>query len=406
MASNFNITLKRNNGTDYDTLYPRTIPSQVVGLLDGGGKIDYSLLPTYVVGGMKFYNTADLSAGTSGSPIELSTLWSSLVNYANQSTAAQQFGAYIIVTATGWVKDSNSVTGSVAGYSFMTPNGTGLGEEEDNSTPYQLEKGDWIVLRGLFNPATNAYVYTFAVINNTYQDATASAKGIVTLSNQTAYASLSGNDVVTEGVLKTVIDNANFAAAGHDHAGVYQPVDGDLTAIAALSGTSGLLRKTSANTWSLDTNSYSLTTHTHGSITSDGKIGSTSDLVVVTGAAGALTTQSRSGIDSRTTFPVALATAASIGGIEVGYTSTETNRAVILSGNDAYVNLPRQIPAVTLNGSSSTAPGFYAPTASGTAGQYLLSGGSGVAPSWATINKFLYDTTTGANSGDIIFDVE
>lgn len=35
-----------------------------------------------------------------------------------------------------------------------------------------------------------------------------------------------------------------------------QPIDADLTAIAALAGTSGLLRKTAANTWSLDTASY------------------------------------------------------------------------------------------------------------------------------------------------------
>jgi phage-related tail fiber protein len=35
-----------------------------------------------------------------------------------------------------------------------------------------------------------------------------------------------------------------------------QPLDADLTAIAALSGTSGFLKKTAANTWSLDTNTY------------------------------------------------------------------------------------------------------------------------------------------------------
>ena len=35
-----------------------------------------------------------------------------------------------------------------------------------------------------------------------------------------------------------------------------QPLDADLTAIAALTGTSGLLRKTAADTWSLDTNAY------------------------------------------------------------------------------------------------------------------------------------------------------
>ena len=35
-----------------------------------------------------------------------------------------------------------------------------------------------------------------------------------------------------------------------------QPLDADLTAIGALTGTSGLLKKTAANTWELDTNTY------------------------------------------------------------------------------------------------------------------------------------------------------
>ena len=36
----------------------------------------------------------------------------------------------------------------------------------------------------------------------------------------------------------------------------YQPLDADLTAIAALSGTSGVLKKTAADTWALDTAAY------------------------------------------------------------------------------------------------------------------------------------------------------
>lgn len=43
----------------------------------------------------------------------------------------------------------------------------------------------------------------------------------------------------------------------------YQPLDADLTAIGALAGTSGFLIKTGTNTWSLDTSSYSLVGHTH-----------------------------------------------------------------------------------------------------------------------------------------------
>lgn len=50
--------------------------------------------------------------------------------------------------------------------------------------------------------------------------------------------------------------DARFAPIAHDHSGVYQPLDADLTAIAGLTGTSGLLKKTAANTWVLDTTTY------------------------------------------------------------------------------------------------------------------------------------------------------
>jgi len=45
----------------------------------------------------------------------------------------------------------------------------------------------------------------------------------------------------------------------------YQPLDADLTAIAALAGTSGYLKKTAANTWTLDTSTF-LTTSSASSI--------------------------------------------------------------------------------------------------------------------------------------------
>jgi len=49
--------------------------------------------------------------------------------------------------------------------------------------------------------------------------------------------------------------NEAYSLTSHTHTG-YQPVDGDLTAIAAIAGTSGLLRKTATDTWSLDTSTY------------------------------------------------------------------------------------------------------------------------------------------------------
>jgi hypothetical protein len=397
--ANINITIKRNNAGTYDNLYPKTTPDQVIGLLTDG-KISQSYLPSYIIGGLKFIGTQSLATSTGLSAIFGSGTTTNLVQATTADQALQHRGSYVIVTTGGELTSSSPTPGSSAGFQFNAP-----GDEGDDATPITLEAGDWIVFRQqTASGSPLSVVYYFDIINNTYQDATTTGKGIVTLSSQGTYANLTGNNVVTDGRLKTLVDNANFALAGHDHSGVYQPVDGDLTAIAALAGTSGFLKKTAADTYTLDTATYSTTAHTHGSITSDGKIGTTNDLVVVTGAAGALTTASRSGIDSRTAFPVALATASTIGGIEIGFTSTETNRAVLLSGNDAYVSLPRQIPAVTLNGTASTSPGFYAPTASGTSGQLLVSAGANNSPTWETINKFLYDTTTGAATGDIIFD--
>ena len=65
-------------------------------------------------------------------------------------------------------------------------------------------------------------------------------------------------------------DTASYGIKANVDLSGYQPLDADLTAIAGLSGTSGFLKKTAANTWSLDINSYSLSNHTHSiSLTAD-----------------------------------------------------------------------------------------------------------------------------------------
>jgi hypothetical protein len=63
-----------------------------------------------------------------------------------------------------------------------------------------------------------------------------------------------------------------------------QPLDADLTAIAALSGTSGLLRKTAADTWSLDTATYLTAASAVTSFS-----GGTTGLTPATGTVGAIT---------------------------------------------------------------------------------------------------------------------
>ena len=56
------------------------------------------------------------------------------------------------------------------------------------------------------------------------------------------------------------------------------------------------------------------------------------------------------------------------------------------AGSVAWSNVSDKptIPAITLNGSATTSPSFYAPTGAGTSGQFLKSSGSGQ-PTWSTV---------------------
>jgi hypothetical protein len=68
-----------------------------------------------------------------------------------------------------------------------------------------------------------------------------------------------GATAVNRTLTNAELDN-NFINLNTD-LGNKQPLDADLTAIAALAGTSGLLKKTAADTWSLDTSTYATQTY-------------------------------------------------------------------------------------------------------------------------------------------------
>jgi hypothetical protein len=75
----------------------------------------------------------------------------------------------------------------------------------------------------------------------------------------TPYNATNPSGYITASALTPYLTSATAATT-------YQPLDGDLTAIAALAGTTGLVRKTAANTYSLDTATY-LTGITSGDVT-------------------------------------------------------------------------------------------------------------------------------------------
>jgi hypothetical protein len=61
-------------------------------------------------------------------------------------------------------------------------------------------------------------------------------------------------------------DDANFATTVTNSLSQKQPLDADLTAIAGLSGTSGILRKTAEDIWALDTTNFAATSYVDSSI--------------------------------------------------------------------------------------------------------------------------------------------
>jgi hypothetical protein len=90
------------------------------------------------------------------------------------------------------------------------------------------------------------------------------------------------------------------AASSHMHGNISNAgAIGSTSGLPIITTTSGVLTTGSFGTVA---GTFAQGNHTHGNITNAGAIGSTADQVVVTGTNGVLTTQSRSGIDSRSTF--------------------------------------------------------------------------------------------------------
>ena len=82
---------------------------------------------------------------------------------------------------------------------------------------------------------------------------------VTTALGYTPYNATNPSGYITSSALSPYLTSATAATT-------YQPLDGDLTAIAALAGTTGLVRKTAANTYSLDTSTF-LTGITSGQVT-------------------------------------------------------------------------------------------------------------------------------------------
>jgi len=296
--------IKRWNGSAFVKEFPQTKAQLIrnnadsADIFDGNDKIKPAFLPDSVFDTLKFATTisAALTAGVFIDNIKgtLDTVVSS--NIANAK------GFYFVVATAGTINEQgNAVNGTTNTSTYAqwewdtSDNGT-----TNQTSSGQLEVGDWFVITSAAGAGTvgNPYVLTFAVINNAYELATTAIDGIVRLSNRATYAALSGNHVVTEGVLKTVIDNASFAASSHTHGNITNAgAIGSTANLPLITTTSGVITTgtfgTTANTFTQGNDSRlsdarTPTSHTHGNITNAGAIGSTANLPIITSTSGVL----------------------------------------------------------------------------------------------------------------------
>ena len=205
----------------------------------------------------------------------------------------------------------------------------------------------------------------------------------VKLSSEKAYVALTKTAVTSALGYTPPTTNTTYAVADYDTAGLLMPLKS--YSVACTFGTTAATTATAVTV-----NSISTTSNRYYAIEMD-KNGRAFVNVPWT--------------DSDTKYTLPAATSSALGGIKVGYTTSGKNYKVELdSNNNAYVNVPwtnttYSTKNMNVNGtnyaiytSASSLPTVYGPTAVGTAGQILVSNGSG-APSWQDCGGKVKSTT-------------
>jgi hypothetical protein len=170
--------IKKWNGTSFDELYPKTKASMLYAgdgtttIFDANTKIKPSYLPDSIFDSLLFSGT--LTGNTN--------LWDTAgAAFASAvSTSRSPKGLYYVATQSLTITANPTTAQVVSDVYYQTEFNPGEESELSPST-LKLEPGDWIIITKITGEGTSGspYLYQFAVVNNTYENASSSAPGIV-----------------------------------------------------------------------------------------------------------------------------------------------------------------------------------------------------------------------------------
>jgi hypothetical protein len=267
-----------NNATVGGTL---DVTGAITGSLTGNASTATALQTARTINGTSFNGTANITVTAAAGTLTGSTLASGVT-----ASSLTSVGTLSSLTVTGLITGSISGTASnVTGTVALANGGTGATTAAGARTNLGLAIGSNV-------QAWDADLDSIAALSGTsglLRKTAANTWSLDTASYLTGTVALGngGTGATTAAGART---NLGLAIGSN-----VQAWDADLDSIAALSGTSGLLRKTAANTWSLDTASYltgNQTVTLSGDVTGSGTTAITATLANTAVTAGSYTNAS------------------------------------------------------------------------------------------------------------------
>jgi hypothetical protein len=239
------------------------------------------------------------------------------------------------------------------------------------ATTYQPLDGDLTAIAaisGTTGIVRKTAADTYTLDTNTYLTGITSGQ-VTTALGFTPYDAANPSGYITSSALSPYLTSATAATT-------YQPLDGDLTAIAALAGTSGIVRKTAADTYTLDTATY-LTGITSGQVTT--ALGFTP-----------YDATNPAGYTTNTGTVTSVGGTGTVNGLTLTGTVTSSG-SLTLGGTLSGVDLTSQI-----TGTLGAANGGTGLTSPGTAGNVLVSNGTAWTSAAPAGGGISYTTKTSA----------